>query len=151
MTSVVPPRGPFSRVTVDCGFALSSILSWKAVDNLGIRGGAGLWSRLRRSRFTSSGASEGRHQPFGPPRTSSLSAGAPGSPRSALDRLSQGEDGVVLFLLTDMPGYGIAGLHPALDISTPLRNSPNMSRLCNLPILAVQGGASSCHVRGTLH
>ncbi|BBL69011.1 ABC transporter ATP-binding protein [Methanoculleus chikugoensis] len=39
VTSVVP-RGPFSRVTVDCGFALSSILSWKAVDNLGIRGGS---------------------------------------------------------------------------------------------------------------
>ena len=39
VTSVVP-RGPFSRVTVDCGFALSSILSWKAVDNLGIREGS---------------------------------------------------------------------------------------------------------------
>ncbi|NMA10764.1 MAG: TOBE domain-containing protein, partial [Methanomicrobiales archaeon] len=39
VTSVVP-RGPFSRVTVDCGFPLSSILSWKAVDNLGIREGS---------------------------------------------------------------------------------------------------------------
>jgi len=35
----VVPRGPFSRVTVDCGFMLSSILSWKAADNLGIREG----------------------------------------------------------------------------------------------------------------
>ena len=36
----IAPRGPFSRVTVDCGFALSSILSWKAVDSLGIREGS---------------------------------------------------------------------------------------------------------------
>ena len=39
VTSVVP-RGPFSRVTVDCGFALSSILSWKRVDDLDIREGS---------------------------------------------------------------------------------------------------------------
>ncbi|MCK9277700.1 MAG: ABC transporter ATP-binding protein, partial [Methanoculleus sp.] len=39
VTSVVP-RGPFSRVTVDCGFPLSSVLSWKAVDDLGIREGS---------------------------------------------------------------------------------------------------------------
>ncbi|CVK31866.1 ABC transporter ATP-binding protein [Methanoculleus bourgensis] len=36
----IAPRGPFSRVTVDCGFVLSSILSWKAVDSLGIREGS---------------------------------------------------------------------------------------------------------------
>ena len=35
----ITPRGPFSKVTVDCGFPLSSILSWKAVDSLGIREG----------------------------------------------------------------------------------------------------------------
>jgi tungstate transport system ATP-binding protein len=39
VTSIVP-RGPFSRVTVDCGFALSSILSWKVVDDLGIQEGS---------------------------------------------------------------------------------------------------------------
>ncbi|NLB01673.1 MAG: ABC transporter ATP-binding protein [Methanomicrobiales archaeon] len=39
VTSVVP-RGPFSRVTVDCGVALSSILSWKAADSLGIGEGS---------------------------------------------------------------------------------------------------------------
>ncbi|MDD3856925.1 MAG: ABC transporter ATP-binding protein [Methanoculleus sp.] len=39
VTSVVP-RGPFSRVTVDCGFALSSILSWKKVDDLDLREGS---------------------------------------------------------------------------------------------------------------
>lgn len=39
VTSIVP-RGPFSRVTVDCGITLSSILSWKVVDNLGIREGS---------------------------------------------------------------------------------------------------------------
>ncbi len=36
----VVPRGPFSRVTVDCGFPLSSVLSWKAVDDLGLREGS---------------------------------------------------------------------------------------------------------------
>ena len=36
----ITPRGPFSRVTVDCGFALSSILSWKVVDGLDIREGS---------------------------------------------------------------------------------------------------------------
>ncbi|MDD2472949.1 MULTISPECIES: ABC transporter ATP-binding protein [unclassified Methanoculleus] len=36
----VVPRGPFSRVTVDCGFPLSSVLSWKTLDNLGIQGGS---------------------------------------------------------------------------------------------------------------
>ncbi len=39
VTSIVP-RGPFSRVTVDCGFALSSILSWKKVDDLEIGEGS---------------------------------------------------------------------------------------------------------------
>jgi len=39
VTSVVP-RGPFSKVTVDCGVALSSILSWKAADGLGIGEGS---------------------------------------------------------------------------------------------------------------
>ncbi|WP_292517014.1 ABC transporter ATP-binding protein [Methanoculleus sp.] len=48
----IVPRGPFSRVTVDCGFALSSVLSWKAVDNLGIREG---------SRVTVSFAAESVH------------------------------------------------------------------------------------------
>ena len=38
VTSVVP-RGPFSKVTVDCGFSLSSILSWKKVDDLNLREG----------------------------------------------------------------------------------------------------------------
>ncbi len=38
VTSVVP-RGPFSRVTVDCGLPLSSVLSWKAVEDLDIREG----------------------------------------------------------------------------------------------------------------
>ena len=36
----ITPRGPFSRVTVDCGVALSSVLSWKAVDALNIREGS---------------------------------------------------------------------------------------------------------------
>ncbi|MCK9277779.1 MAG: ABC transporter ATP-binding protein [Methanoculleus sp.] len=36
----IVPRGPFSKVTVDCGFLLSSVLSWKAVDALGIREGS---------------------------------------------------------------------------------------------------------------
>ena len=36
----IVPRGPFSRVTVDCGFALSSVLAWKVVDDLGIREGS---------------------------------------------------------------------------------------------------------------
>ena len=36
----IVPRGPFSKVTVDCGFALSSVLSWKAVDGLDIREGS---------------------------------------------------------------------------------------------------------------
>ncbi|MFA5612943.1 MAG: ABC transporter ATP-binding protein [Methanoculleus sp.] len=35
----IAPRGPFSRVTVDCGFVLTSILSWKTVDSLGIEEG----------------------------------------------------------------------------------------------------------------
>ncbi|WP_292365700.1 MULTISPECIES: ABC transporter ATP-binding protein [unclassified Methanoculleus] len=39
VTSVVP-RGPFSRVTVDCGFPLSSVLSWKAVEDLDLREGS---------------------------------------------------------------------------------------------------------------
>lgn len=39
VTSIVP-RGPFSRVTVDCGVPLSSVLSWKAVDVLEIREGS---------------------------------------------------------------------------------------------------------------
>ncbi|KLK88195.1 ABC transporter [Methanoculleus sediminis] len=38
VTAVVP-RGPFSRVTVDCGFPLSSVLSWKAAEDLDIREG----------------------------------------------------------------------------------------------------------------
>jgi tungstate transport system ATP-binding protein len=38
--SSIVPRGPFSKVTVDCGFALSSVLSWKAVDGLDIREGS---------------------------------------------------------------------------------------------------------------
>jgi len=36
----IVPRGPFSRVTVDCGFTLSSVLSWKVVDDLEIREGS---------------------------------------------------------------------------------------------------------------
>ncbi|MDK2890601.1 MAG: tungstate transport system ATP-binding protein [Methanoculleus sp.] len=36
----ISPRGPFSRVTVDCGFPLSSVLSWKVVDDLEIRKGS---------------------------------------------------------------------------------------------------------------
>ncbi len=40
MVAAVVPRGPFSRVTVDCGVTLSSILSWKTVDNLGIQEGS---------------------------------------------------------------------------------------------------------------
>lgn len=38
--AAVVPRGPFSRVTVDCGFMLSSVLSWKAADSLGIGEGS---------------------------------------------------------------------------------------------------------------
>ncbi|MCM2466393.1 ABC transporter ATP-binding protein [Methanoculleus oceani] len=48
----VSPRGPFSRVTVDCGFALSSVLSWKAVDDLDLREG---------SRVTASFTAESVH------------------------------------------------------------------------------------------
>lgn len=33
----ITPRGRFSKVTVDCGFALTAILSWKTADNLGIQ------------------------------------------------------------------------------------------------------------------
>ena len=36
----IVPRGPFSRVTVDCGFMLSSILSWKKVDDLELQEGS---------------------------------------------------------------------------------------------------------------
>jgi len=36
----IVPRGPFSKVTIDCGFTLSSVLSWKAVDDLKIREGS---------------------------------------------------------------------------------------------------------------
>ncbi len=36
----IVPRGPFSRVTVDCGFALSSVISWKRVDDLDLREGS---------------------------------------------------------------------------------------------------------------
>ncbi|MDV2480467.1 ABC transporter ATP-binding protein [Methanoculleus sp. Wushi-C6] len=39
VTSIVP-RGPFSRVTVDCGFPLSAVLAWKKVDDLGLREGS---------------------------------------------------------------------------------------------------------------
>ncbi|MCK8519138.1 ABC transporter ATP-binding protein [Methanoculleus sp. 7T] len=38
--AAITPRGPYSKVTVDCGFMLSSVLSWKAVDELGIREGS---------------------------------------------------------------------------------------------------------------
>jgi len=36
----IVPRGPFSRVTVDCGFMLSSLLSWKRVDDLDLQEGS---------------------------------------------------------------------------------------------------------------
>jgi len=38
--AAIVPRGPFSRVTVDCGFMIASILSWKKVDDLDIREGS---------------------------------------------------------------------------------------------------------------
>jgi len=38
--AAIVPRGPFSRVTVDCGFMITSILSWKKVDDLDIREGS---------------------------------------------------------------------------------------------------------------
>ncbi|HOI12662.1 MAG TPA: ABC transporter ATP-binding protein [Methanoculleus sp.] len=40
IVTAVVPRGPFSRVTVDCGFPLSSVLTWKRVDALDIREGS---------------------------------------------------------------------------------------------------------------
>ncbi|PKL62982.1 MAG: ABC transporter ATP-binding protein [Methanomicrobiales archaeon HGW-Methanomicrobiales-2] len=39
VTAVVP-RGPFSRVAVDCGVPLSSVLTWKRVDDLDLREGS---------------------------------------------------------------------------------------------------------------
>ncbi|WP_342770792.1 MULTISPECIES: ABC transporter ATP-binding protein [unclassified Methanoculleus] len=40
IVTAIVPRGPFSRVTVDCGVALSSVLSWKRVDDLDLREGS---------------------------------------------------------------------------------------------------------------
>lgn len=40
IVTAIVPRGPFSRVTVDCGVPLSSVLSWKRVDDLDIREGS---------------------------------------------------------------------------------------------------------------
>lgn len=40
VVTAVVPRGPFSRVTVDCGVPLSSVLTWKRVDDLNLREGS---------------------------------------------------------------------------------------------------------------